>query len=216
MSNASQQNSSRKNRTRPRKNSDGSQKLQKKDSVLGENSKLHSETAAKQANKQGSLPEQSCYNKYGCPFNTRMAQKAASTLPQLGDKQASTVSNRKTKFFKVLIETTGENVVFCDLCYECFKANEKCDYCCQVYLNSADDGEVDGQLWMSCDKCEKWNHPDCEIKYGKDPEYRAAAEESKRQQDEEAAADLNAAGGENQQQTFGGDNNSGVLQADGA
>ena len=39
---------------------------------------------------------------------------------------------------------------------------------------------------MSCDKCEKWNHPDCEIKYGKDPEYRAA--EEKRRADEAAEA----------------------------
>ena len=71
-----------------------------------------------------------------------------------------------------------------------------CDYCNQVYLNSADDGEVDGKLWMSCDRCEKWNHPDCEAEYGKDPYYKAAAIESRRQQqDEEAAADLNAENG---------------------
>ena len=85
------------------------------------------------------------------------------------------------------IPSTQEVVNFCEFCFESFLHNDKCDYCYQVYLNSADDGEVDGQLWMSCDnmKCQKWNHPDCEIKYGKDPEYRAAALESKRQQQEE-------------------------------
>ena len=121
-----------------------------------------------------------------------MAQKAASLLPKLIEKQNSTVSQKRTKFNKANIYSTGELVSFCELCYECYRANEKCDYCNQVYLNSADDGEVDGKLWMSCDKCEKWNHPDCEIKFGKDAEYQSAAVESKRQQDEEVQADLNA------------------------
>ena len=126
----------------------------------------------------------SCYNGFGCPFNNKVAaQRAANALPSLGDKQASTVSNkRQPKFTQVTIPSTQEVVDFCEFCYKSFEANDKCDYCYQVYLNSADDGEVDGQLWMCCDKCEKWNHPDCEIKYGKDPEYRAAAAESKRQQ----------------------------------
>ena len=85
------------------------------------------------------------------------------------------------------IPSTQEEVSFCALCYESFVMNDKCDYCYQVYLNSADDGEVDGQLWMSCDndKCLKWNHPDCEIKFGEDLEYVEAAKESKRLQEEE-------------------------------
>ena len=112
----------------------------------------------------------------------------AESLPTLGDKQASTVSNKKApKFNQVTIPLTQQVVSFCEYCFSVFQANEKCDFCYQVYLNSADDGEVDGKLWMSCDNedCLKWNHPDCEIEYGKDPEYAAAAQESKRQQQEE-------------------------------
>ena len=84
-------------------------------------------------------------------------------------------------------------VSFCEYCFDCYKRNEMCDYCNQVYLNSADDGEVDGQMWMSCDRCDKWNHPTCEAEYGTDPAYQAAAVESiKLTKEEEAAADLNA------------------------
>jgi hypothetical protein len=88
---------------------------------------------------------QSCYNKYGCPFNNDMARRAAASLPNIGEKQTSTKSNGKAlKFTKVTIPSTKEVVSFCEYCYEAFKQNDKCDYCYQVYLNSADDGEVDG------------------------------------------------------------------------
>ena len=80
----------------------------------------------------------------------------------------------------------------CDLCYQCFEANEKCDYCFQVYFSTADDGEVDGRMWISCDRCQKWNHPDCEIDLGEDEQYREAARELKRLTLEEEAAFLAA------------------------
>ena len=35
-------------------------------------------------------------------------------------------------------------------------------------------------MWISCDKCEKWVHPDCEIEHGKDSAFRDAAIELKR------------------------------------
>ena len=41
-------------------------------------------------------------------------------------------------------------------------------------------------MWISCDKCEKWNHPDCEIEYGKDEVYREAARELRRREIAEA------------------------------
>ena len=86
------------------------------------------------------------------------------------------------KFTKVKLLYSDEKVSFCELCYECFKANEKCDYCQQVYFSTKDDGAVDGKMWMCCDRCEKWNHPDCEIKYGKDPKYIEAAKQLKDQE----------------------------------
>ena len=75
---------------------------------------------------------------------------------------------------------------FCQYCFDCYKANEKCDYCSQVYFSKRDDGEVDGQMWMCCDLCEKWNHPDCEIEYGTDEVYKAAAILLKSEANEEA------------------------------
>ena len=64
---------------------------------------------------------------------------------------------------------------FCQWCNDCFKNNEKCDYCDQVYFSGADYAEVDGKDWINCDGCDTWNHPDCEIELGKDAFYREAA-----------------------------------------
>ena len=50
------------------------------------------------------------------------------------------------KFTKVKLLYSDEKVSFCELCYECFKANEKCDYCQQVYFSTKDDGAVDGHF----------------------------------------------------------------------
>ena len=70
---------------------------------------------------------------------------------------------------------TNEKVLFCEYCYACYKDNHKCDFCCQIYFSESVDGDVDGKLWIDCDRCEKWNHPECEIKYGSDPQFKAAA-----------------------------------------
>jgi len=80
------------------------------------------------------------------------------------EHQASLLSTtKKTKFTKVKLYLGTATVSFCEYCYQCYKANEKCDYCDQVYFSTAFDGEVDGKMWMDCDDCAKWNHPDCEI-----------------------------------------------------
>ena len=60
-------------------------------------------------------------------------------------------------------------VYFCDECYKLYKKNQKCDYCFQVYYDSAEDADMDGQAWIECYKCYKWNHTKCEVDQGKDP-----------------------------------------------
>jgi len=47
-------------------------------------------------------------------------------------------------------------------------------------------------MWISCDRCQKWNHPDCEIECGEEQDYREAARELKRLTLEEEAALLAA------------------------
>ena len=120
--------------------------------------------------------------------------------PGQAEKQNSVVSTKKTKFKKVQLPIRDEWVSLCELCYQCYAANEKCDYCLQVYFTTADDGEVDGKTWVACNSCDKWNHPDCEIEYGTDPVYREAAMEIKRQEELEAARELESYG-QNQDNT---------------
>lgn len=58
---------------------------------------------------------------------------------------------------------------------------------------------MDGERWIGCDGCSKWNHTDCEIAKGSVKEYREAAEESLRQLALELAAnEQNATSAPNQ------------------
>ena len=138
-------------------------------------------------------PKESCYNKFGCPFNAKQAMRLGLT-----EENSLTEKGLELKFTQVKLQGREEWVSFCELCYQCYDANEKCDFCCQVYFSDADDAEVDGKMWISCDNedCLKWNHPDCEIQHGPDPEYREVATELRRQaiakkEAEKAAANLN-------------------------
>ena len=56
---------------------------------------------------------------------------------------------------------------------------------------------MDGNAWISCDRCEKWTHPDCEILHGKDPKYKEAAEKLKAEVLAEQEAELAAAANSN-------------------
>lgn len=47
--------------------------------------------------------------------------------------------------------------------------------------------------------CKKWNHPDCEIEFGTDPEYKEAAIEIKRQEELENEQIMKESGGQNEQ-----------------
>jgi len=46
--------------------------------------------------------------------------------------------------------------------------------------------------------CKKWNHPDCEIEFGTDPEYKEAAIEIKRQEELENEQIMKESGGQNE------------------
>ena len=67
-----------------------------------------------------------------------------------------------------------------------------------MYFSAADDAAMDGERWIGCDGCAKWNHTDCEIAKGTVKEYREAAEESLRQLALELANEQNAASAANQ------------------
>jgi len=76
-------------------------------------------------------------------------------------------------------------VSFCEYCIDLFRRNQKCDYCYQVYFDSADDADMDGKKWIECSKCIKWNHTDCEVdrQGNADQDMREIAAEFSRRQD---------------------------------
>lgn len=69
---------------------------------------------------------------------------------------------------------------FCDPCNKLFRANQKCDYCHQVYNDSAEDADMDGKDWIACDDCQKWNHADCESNNADDPYFCLSCRKKKK------------------------------------
>ena len=41
---------------------------------------------------------------------------------------------------------------------------------------------MDGREWIQCEKCNKWNHTDCEVENGKDKDMREIVKEFSRKQ----------------------------------
>lgn len=76
---------------------------------------------------------QSCYNKFGCPYNAKDAK-------QLTIAEEQSLTEKKPKFTTVKLPYgCNESVNFCCYCHECFKQNDKCDFCYQVYFSDAQD-----------------------------------------------------------------------------
>ena len=57
----------------------------------------------------------------------------------------------------------------CSTCADCYKKNQYCDFCKQVYYDGNSD-VTDGKEWLQCDSCYKWNHLDCEHIMNNNPE----------------------------------------------
>lgn len=61
----------------------------------------------------------------------------------------------------------SESQRFNALCQECIAAksnNQFCEYCGIIYKeNKVDNAWVDGQDWVQCDECNRWNHVECAV-----------------------------------------------------
>eukprot|EP00211_Chloroparvula_japonica_P016102 CAMPEP_0119131932 /NCGR_PEP_ID=MMETSP1310-20130426/10962_1 /TAXON_ID=464262 /ORGANISM="Genus nov. species nov., Strain RCC2339" /LENGTH=200 /DNA_ID=CAMNT_0007122529 /DNA_START=128 /DNA_END=730 /DNA_ORIENTATION=- len=72
---------------------------------------------------------------------------------------------RKGWYSKVL----GKHVLLCNACGLKYSKNQFCPYCYFVYSRSSknkhDDREA-GRQWLSCQRCQRWVHLDCEQRYG--------------------------------------------------
>lgn len=90
------------------------------------------------------MPAEKCFNQF-CPYVLAITTSVSSS------------SLQKVKL------RDNTKVVFCEYCIEAYKRNQKCDYCQQVYFDSADDADMDGKKWIECSRCKKWSHTDCEV-----------------------------------------------------
>ena len=48
-------------------------------------------------------------------------------------------------------------------------------------------------MWVDCELCQKWNHPQCEVKYGTDAANKAAAIQIIKEEEEENQMLIDAA-----------------------
>jgi hypothetical protein len=60
----------------------------------------------------------------------------------------------------------GKFFWLCKQCSLAYKNNQYCDFCKQIYLDTDDNASMDGQEWIFCENCKKWEHTDCEIAHG--------------------------------------------------
>ena len=60
----------------------------------------------------------------------------------------------------------------CDICSQAYKAKQFCDYCKQIYFDESEYQANDGKEWVLCERCNKWNHIDCEAERNNNPEIR--------------------------------------------
>ena len=84
---------------------------------------------------------------------------------RLGATQQLDQEEKDPVFYKIKLkyDRAGTTLSLCQYCHDLYIANQKCDYCFQVYFSGEDDAEMDGKSWILCSKCDKWNYTDCEI-----------------------------------------------------
>jgi len=61
----------------------------------------------------------------------------------------------------------GAYKYLCKVCTGAYSNKQFCYYCKQIYLDQAQNNAiVDGQEWIACENCNRWNHLKCESQNG--------------------------------------------------
>ncbi|CAD8100444.1 unnamed protein product [Paramecium sonneborni] len=58
-----------------------------------------------------------------------------------------------------------KTILLCNRCLNNFHSNNYCEYCIQIYDPTLG-YEMDDKQWIMCEKCNRWNHVDCEQTLG--------------------------------------------------
>jgi hypothetical protein len=60
-------------------------------------------------------------------------------------------------------------LLYCRPCSEAITLKQYCDYCKQIYRDTAHKNAiVDGEDWILCEECKRWTHIQCEAKNGRE------------------------------------------------
>lgn len=81
------------------------------------------------------------------------------------NKYCSMSKKPTDKFKSATSKLSGNEIIFCNTCYQWYMSSQYCDYCEQVY-DTKDTQNQDNKDWVECETCKKWNHVDCEVKNG--------------------------------------------------
>lgn len=59
------------------------------------------------------------------------------------------------KFKSATSKLSGNEIIFCNTCYQWYMSSQYCDYCEQVY-DTKDTQNQDNKDWVECETCKKW------------------------------------------------------------
>ncbi|CAK88632.1 unnamed protein product (macronuclear) [Paramecium tetraurelia] len=139
-------------------NSNAIDKLQNSNSL---DQHIKTDLSLKNSDSQSSSPTQIHQTKKKC-LNRNTVQ------PKQLQQQISCQNNNCQNKRKNLNETqiNGQTTLLCNRCSINFTSNNYCEYCIQIYDPNLG-YEMDDKQWIMCEKCNRWNHVECEQSLGK-------------------------------------------------
>ncbi|CAD8115504.1 unnamed protein product [Paramecium primaurelia] len=139
-------------------NSNSLEKLQNSNS-LGQH--IKTEASLKNQDSQSSSPTQIHQTKKKCLNRNPLYPKQ---LQQKISCQNNNCQNKRKKLNETQIN--GQTILLCNRCINNFNSNNYCEYCIQIYDPTLG-YEMDDKQWIMCEKCNRWNHVECEQSQGK-------------------------------------------------
>ncbi|CAD8185343.1 unnamed protein product [Paramecium pentaurelia] len=126
---------------------------------LSENMNL--EVSHKNQDSQISSPTQIYLTKKKWQDRSNVKQKQ---LQQLISCQNNNCQNKRKNLNETQIK--GKTLLLCNSCLYNYNSNNYCEYCIQIYDPNIG-YEMDDKQWIMCEKCNRWNHVECEQTQGK-------------------------------------------------
>ncbi|CAK87266.1 unnamed protein product (macronuclear) [Paramecium tetraurelia] len=122
---------------------------------------IKTEGSIRNQDSQSSSPTQIYKLKKKWHDSTVVKQKQ---LQQQISCQNNNCQNKRKNLNETQIK--GKTVLLCNRCLSNFHSNNYCEFCIQIYDPNLG-YEMDDKQWIMCEKCNRWNHVECEQSQGK-------------------------------------------------